>query len=101
MLELSSGIHDLGGLKWELFICLIVAWIIVFGCMCKGIKSSGKVVYVTATLPYILLIVLLIRGVTLPGSKDGIIFYIKPDFSRLADFNVSVLVINFCSHRGV
>ncbi len=57
--------------------------------MCKGIKSIGKVVYVTATLPYVLLTVLLIRGVTLPGSKDGLIYYLKPNFNKLKEFNVS------------
>lgn len=31
---------------------------------------------------------LLIRGVTLPGSIDGIIFYLKPDFKKLAHLQV-------------
>ena len=32
---------------------------------------------------------MLIRGVTLPGAIDGIMYYIKPDFSRLTDAQVS------------
>lgn len=51
--------------------------------------SLFQAVYVTATLPYILLTVLLIRGLTLPGSVDGILFYITPDFTRLKDFQVN------------
>ena len=92
VLELTSGIHDLGGMRWELFGCLIAAWVIVFLCICKGVKSSGKVVYVTATMPYVFLTILLVRGLTLPGSKDGVLFYITPDFNKLRNFNVRVKV---------
>lgn len=45
----------------------------------------SQVVYFTATFPFIVLFILLIRGLTLTGAGDGILFYLKPDFSRLAD----------------
>ena len=48
-----------------------------------------QVVYVTATLPYLLLTVILIKGLTLPGATDGILFYIRPDFNKLANLQVS------------
>ncbi|ESN90320.1 hypothetical protein HELRODRAFT_71249, partial [Helobdella robusta] len=44
-----------------------------------------QVVYVTATVPYIFLTILLIRGCMLPGALDGIIFFLKPDFKKLMD----------------
>lgn len=52
-----------------------------------------QVVYVTAPLPYILLTLILVRAVTLPGALQGIIYYVKPDFSRLADFQVGVFIV--------
>lgn len=45
----------------------------------------SQVVYFTATFPYVMLIVLLIRGLTLPGAMDGIRFYLSPDLIRLTD----------------
>merc|ERR1711953_1621918 len=79
---------DFGSPDWKLTLCLMAAWLIIFLCLIKGIKSSGKVVYVTATFPYVVLIILLIRAVTLEGASAGIRFYLEPDFSRLSDINV-------------
>uniref|UniRef100_A0A8C6TYH1 Solute carrier family 6 member 13 n=1 Tax=Neogobius melanostomus TaxID=47308 RepID=A0A8C6TYH1_9GOBI len=84
-LRLSSGIHDLGSLNWDLVLCSLVAWTMCYFCIWKGVKSTGKVVYFTATFPYLMLIVLLIRGLTLPGAMNGIQFYLYPDLSRLSD----------------
>jgi len=45
----SDGIHDLGQLRWQLCLCLLAAWVIVFLSLIKGIKSSGKVSYTLTT----------------------------------------------------
>ncbi|XP_075015173.1 sodium- and chloride-dependent GABA transporter 2 isoform X30 [Calonectris borealis] len=85
VLKISDGIQHLGSLRWELALCLLLAWIICYFCIWKGVKSTGKVVYFTATFPYLMLVVLLIRGVSLPGASQGILFYLYPDLSRLGD----------------
>uniref|UniRef100_A0AAR2IS13 Transporter n=1 Tax=Pygocentrus nattereri TaxID=42514 RepID=A0AAR2IS13_PYGNA len=85
VLSLSSGIDEVGELKWDLALCLLAVWVICFFCIWKGVKSTGKVVYFTATFPFLMLIVLLVRGVTLPGAAEGIKFYLYPDLSRLQD----------------
>lgn len=47
-----------------------------------------QVVYITATMPYVVLFVLLIRGITLPGSMNGIRAYLHIDFKRLNNLEV-------------
>lgn len=48
----------------------------------------GKVVYFTSIFPYFVLSALLIRALTLPGSMQGIAFYLSPDWSVLTKANV-------------
>ena len=55
----------------------------VYLCLVKGIHSIGKVAYFTSTFPYVVLAALLVRVMTLPGSYDGILFYIIPDWEKL------------------
>jgi len=88
VLQITESINDFGGMRMELVFCLIIAWVLVYLCLFKGIKSSGKVVYFTATFPYFLMFVLLIRGATLEGASIGVKYYLKPDFSRLSDATV-------------
>ncbi|XP_050417113.1 sodium- and chloride-dependent glycine transporter 1 [Patella vulgata] len=88
VLQITDGIEDIGGIRWELFGCLALAWVVIFLCLCKGVQSSGRVVYVTATFPYLVLIILLVRGVTLPGAMDGLRFYLIPDWDKLFTLQV-------------
>ena len=45
MLGISDGIepHQMGTIKWDLALSLLGAWIVVYLCICKGIRTSGKV----------------------------------------------------------
>ncbi|KAM8939060.1 sodium- and chloride-dependent glycine transporter 2 [Pelodytes ibericus] len=85
MLKISAGIEYPGEIRWPLVLCLLLAWAIVYASLAKGIKTSGKVVYFTATFPYVVLVILLIRGVTLPGAGDGIWYFITPKWEKLKD----------------
>lgn len=56
----------------------------------KGVNNEiftdpPQVVYFTALFPYLVLFIFLIRGATLEGAGEGVLFYLKPDFSRLTD----------------
>ena len=48
-----------------------------------------QVMYVTATSPYIFMLILLIRSSFLDGAGEGVEFYLKPKASKLNDMTVS------------
>lgn len=89
-LQYSSGIDDLGSIKWDMALCLLAVYLICYFSLWKGISTSGKVVWFTALFPYCVLFILLIRGTTLPGAAQGIAYYLTPDFSVLANPRVWV-----------
>ncbi|XP_045446709.1 sodium- and chloride-dependent glycine transporter 1-like [Melitaea cinxia] len=72
-----------GTIQWHLVGCLAFSWAIAFLCVIKGVQSAGKVVYFTALFPYVMLTALVIRGVTLDGAVDGILFYLSPKWETL------------------
>uniref|UniRef100_A0AAX7UKH8 Transporter n=1 Tax=Astatotilapia calliptera TaxID=8154 RepID=A0AAX7UKH8_ASTCA len=82
-LNASNSIADSGGLQWPIIICLLAAWTVVCICCIRGISTSGKAVYITAILPYIVLAIFLIRGLTLKGALSGIKFLFTPDVEEL------------------
>ncbi|KAK6638401.1 hypothetical protein RUM44_008830 [Polyplax serrata] len=90
VLQITSGLEVLGKFRWELVACLIVAWILVYFSIWKSIKSSGKVIYITATLPYVIILAFLVRSLTLEGADVGLSYLFNPQWELLGDANVWV-----------
>nr|WLN44332.1 INE1 [Sinonovacula rivularis] len=88
LLGKTSGIDEPGVLRWDLSLILLLCWIIVYFCIWKGPKSTGKVVYFTATFPYVVLFILLFRGVTLPGAGQGLLYFFEFRWALLLDAKV-------------
>lgn len=88
VLDISDGVDNIGTTRWQLVLVLLLAWVECFFCLIKGIKTTGKVVYFTATFPYVVLLILFFRGVTLENAGEGIKFYIVPEFKKLGDAKV-------------
>eukprot|EP00064_Thunnus_orientalis_P020125 superscaffoldBa00005373_g20257 len=76
VLAMSGGIEELGSVRWELVLCLLACWVFAY------------FTYFTATFPYVMLLILLIRGLTLPGAWEGIYYYLYPDLNGLANLEV-------------
>ncbi|XP_061401888.1 sodium-dependent serotonin transporter-like, partial [Musca vetustissima] len=79
----SDGLDLMGPVKPTLALCVFGVFVLVYFSLWKGVRSAGKVVWVTALAPYVVLIILLIRGVSLPGADEGIKYYLTPEWHKL------------------
>uniref|UniRef100_A0A8D2MLA7 Solute carrier family 6 member 20 n=1 Tax=Zonotrichia albicollis TaxID=44394 RepID=A0A8D2MLA7_ZONAL len=81
-LNISPSLEASGSVQWEQALCLTLAWLVVYLCILRGTASTGKVVYVTASLPYCVLIIYLIRGLTLHGAVNGLVYMFTPKVQK-------------------
>ena len=88
VLHVSHDIANLGGIQWHLVFGNFLVWIAIFLIIFKGIRVVGKVVPWTVGLPWALLLLLIVRGISLKGAAKGLDFYLRPDFSQLLNPNV-------------
>ncbi|KAG8334565.1 hypothetical protein J6590_087246 [Homalodisca vitripennis] len=90
VLQLSAGIDKPGSVRWELAACLFLTWVIVYFALWKSVKSSGRVLYFNATLPFVLVLAFLGRSLTLEGADNGLQYFFKPQWVLLLDAKVWV-----------
>lgn len=74
----------------RLSLYLLLACAILSVIMIKGIKSSGKASYFFAIFPYVIMLILFVRAVTLPGAVNGIIYLYQPQWDQLLNAKVNI-----------
>jgi NSS family neurotransmitter:Na+ symporter len=82
-LQLSSGAGELGTIRLSILAGLVATWIAIYFSLFKGVKALGKIVIFTVTIPWAIIVIMVIRGLTLPGALTGLRFYLTPDFKML------------------
>ncbi|MCP4261407.1 MAG: sodium-dependent transporter [Planctomycetes bacterium] len=75
---------NLGSIRWNIVWPLIITWMAMYFCIFKGVKLVGKIVWLTVPLPWLMLLILTVRGLTLEGSMQGLVYYLDPVWSELA-----------------
>ena len=84
VLEIQGhNFENIGPPKWDLLISTMSIFLILYFSLWQGVKSTGKVVWFTAISPYVILLILLIRGFFLPGATEGILYFLIPTWDRL------------------
>ncbi|XP_058457070.1 sodium-dependent nutrient amino acid transporter 1-like isoform X2 [Malaya genurostris] len=94
--EISSIDDGIGLPDWQLTLFLCLSWSVVLLTLIKGVKSAGKASYFLALFPYLVMIILLVRACTLPGSVNGIIYFLKPQWDKILDPKVWYAAVTQC-----
>lgn len=84
MIQTTGDVNSSFAIPGKLLIALVVAWGLIYYCIRDGAKSVGKVIKYTVFLPVILLLVMAIRGCTMPGAAEGLAKMWIPDFTALS-----------------
>ncbi|XP_069134520.1 sodium- and chloride-dependent glycine transporter 2-like [Argopecten irradians] len=85
ILRISGGFEYIGTISVMCVVYLLVIRILGALSMVKSVTTIGKMMYVTALLPIVLILVIWIRALTLPGASAGILYFVTTDFTKLAD----------------
>jgi len=88
-LGVSSGPWDIGGMRWTIAASVIIVWLLNYTITKKGISGGiEKACKVITPLLAVLMIIMTIRGLTLTGAAEGLNWFLKPDFSKIANGSV-------------
>ncbi len=88
LLNISTGIEDPGEWNWYLALCLVLVWVIIWVIILNGIKTVQVIVYVTATLPVLTFMCVIVASHFLEGYEYAYKILWKPDWTKLYDPSV-------------
>ncbi|KAL3204400.1 hypothetical protein MRX96_011418 [Rhipicephalus microplus] len=84
----SGGFTLPSSLDWRMALCFLLAWICEALSTFKGIRSVGKVVYLTSTMPYVVMLSLLIITCLQDGALNGIKAFFIPHWEKIWEIEV-------------
>lgn len=88
-LQVSGGPWEVGSPVGIIVVGLAIVWLANWLICTNGIqKGVERACQVFMPVLIVLIALLIFRGLTLPGAKEGLSWYLKPDFSKLKDLGV-------------
>ncbi len=89
--EVAGNIWNAGGLRWQVLLPVIIMWAVSYWILFRGIRR-GIQTATTILMPIliIVMIIITIRGVTLPGAAAGLNALLEPNWSAMANPRVWV-----------
>lgn len=83
-LGISDSITELDGIRTNMILPFIIVWAIVAFVMYRGInKGIDLACKICLPILFICTIIIVIRGLTLPGAVDGLEYLFNPDWKKI------------------
>ena len=73
---------------WWPMIAAVLIWAITLFALVKGTETIEKTVRVAVPLMWVFMLILVVRGVTLPGGVDGALYLFTPDLAGISQPDV-------------
>jgi len=88
LVELDVDSYAWGQIQWELILFVFVTWTAVFVSLRRNILFSMHPSSCFCFVPYFILLVLFIRTLMFEGAKNGLIYFLKPDWKKLVNSDI-------------
>jgi NSS family neurotransmitter:Na+ symporter len=90
-LGMTDRALELGGLRLHVLIPILAAWGVTLAALLGGVRRGIEIANkIFMPVLIVMLLVILVRGVTLPGAVAGLNLLFQPDFSSILDASVWV-----------
>ena len=84
-LGVSDSFWSVGGFQFKVLLPVLIMWAVVYWLLARGVNRGIELasrILIPALV--IMILVVVIRGVTLPGASEGLNVLLTPDFGALA-----------------
>ncbi len=88
VLHITDSPNKMGGINVFTVLCLVIIWGITYFILSKGIKTLSKVLLITVPIPFILILLLAGRAISLPGGTAGLEYFLKPNLTKIFSIDV-------------
>lgn len=87
----TENAHTLGGIQTNLIVPFVIVWALIIFIMYKGIRRGIEMACkICLPILLVLILILVVRGITLPGAVNGLEYMFKPDWGALLEPKVWV-----------
>lgn len=82
-IQTTWGVDGLSIISWPTVLAILAAWGFIYYCIRNGAHSVSKVVKFTVFAPVVIMVIMAIKGLTMPGASEAMLKLFIPDFAAL------------------